>query len=101
MVLTNEKLDKLFEELDKNRDERIQFDEFVEFLAHIKNKPQSPDDMLKLFETLAGGKKLIKEEQLRKSGIMKDEVVNDMLSKMKKVGSDYDYVSYIKEHFGQ
>jgi Ca2+-binding EF-hand superfamily protein len=97
--IPDKELDSVFEKYDIDKDNKISFDEFVEYMASRAKEGLSYDDLLNAFGELATGKDVITEEQMRQS--MPTEDVDYLITKMQKKEDGYDYKAYLDHVFGK
>jgi len=98
--IMDSELDAVFKKYDHDKDGFISFEEYIEFMSSVVKEGSGYEDILASFADLAGGNKIITEQQLR-SNIENAEEVEFLLKAMPKVDGGYDYVAYTQKTFGK
>jgi len=98
--IMDSELDNVFKKYDKDKDNAINFEEFIDFMSTISREGTGYEDVLASFSELAGGNKFITEQQI-KQNIDSAEEVEHLLKNMPQVDGGYDYVAYCNKTFGK
>ncbi|KAL9652530.1 hypothetical protein ABK040_000100 [Willaertia magna] len=99
--IEDNEIEKVFHNLDIDRDGFINFDEFLQYMRRLSEEGSSYEDVIESFRQLAGEKDYITEGQLR--SVMEPEEAEFLLKQMPpKEGTDgYDYIAYAKNAFAK
>jgi len=97
--IPEQELDRVFSTYDTDKDGSITFEEFLDYMSKIAKEGGGYDDVFEAFKQIANGNQYISEAQLR-STVEKQEV-DYLLTKMPKVGDEYDYEAYLKSVYNK
>jgi len=97
--IPDETLNEVFNGYDQNKDGKISFDEFIDFMVKINKASTGYEDVLDAFVAIAGGNAIVTEGQLR--SCMDKEEVEYLLTKLKPVEGGLDYKTYLAETYGK
>lgn len=94
--LSDSEIDKKFTSLDIDKDNKIKFDEFIEFFVALnKEGGTGKEEVLNSFRQVAGDKEFVTENEIRAG--MEKEQAEYLLSKMPKLpDGNYDYKAYVQ-----
>jgi actinin alpha len=97
--IPDSQLDNIFKQYDVNKDELIEFEEFVDYMSKNLKIGSSYEDVIDAFSQLAAGKDFITEAQLR--AVMDKGEADFLLSKMPQTDNGYDYKAYLNSTFAR
>lgn len=97
--IPDSQLDSVFKQYDVDKDELIEFEEFVDYMSKNLKIGSSYEDVIDAFSQLAAGKDFITESQLR--SVMDKEEADFLLSKMPQTENGYDYKAYLNNTFAR
>jgi actinin alpha len=97
--LPDNEVDKIFAASDKDKDGKINFDEFVAFFSKAQSASSGYDEVMNAFAQLAEGKDVVTEGQLR--SCMDKAEVDYLLTKMPQKDGGYDYKAYVNATYGK
>lgn len=97
--IPEQELDRVFANYDTDKDGSIEFEEFLDYMSKIAKEGGGYEDVLEAFKQLANGNQYITEAQLRQS--VEKQEVDYLLTKMPKVGEEYDYEAYLKNVYSK
>lgn len=96
--LSEQELMSTINEFDKNKDNEIEFDEFVEFMiTRVSAKSDSAADIMAAFKTIAGDKEFCTEGDLRKA--LSKEEADFLIQHMPKNQNGFDYKAYVNTQY--
>lgn len=97
--IPDDQLEARFANYDKDKDGKIEFDEWIDFMKIISKEGSGYKDIMDAFAELAGNAPTITENQMR--SVMPQEQVDYLIKVMPKAADGYDYKTYCEQSFAK